>query len=45
MTPAIYGDYVVSPEVLRGHEPLEFYGRAPGYSATTDVAIASPDDW
>jgi len=24
---AVYGDYVVTPEVLRGREPLEFVGR------------------
>ena len=45
MTPAIYGDYVVSPEVLRGLQPLEFYGRAPGYSGAANVAAAPPDDW
>ena len=46
MTPAVYGDYVVSPEVLRGERSLEFYGRAPGYeSGTANVATAPPDDW
>jgi hypothetical protein len=51
MTPAIYGDYVVSPAVLRGDDPLEFYGRAPGYesSYTADVSSAPPttppSDW
>ena len=45
MTPAIYGDYVVSPEVLRGNQPLEFYGRAPGYGSSAHVASAPPDDW
>ena len=30
-TPAIRGDYVVTPSHLRGEQPLEFFGRAPGY--------------
>ena len=46
ISPAVYGDYVVSPDVLRGERPLEFYGRAPGYSSGTgNVATAPPDDW
>jgi hypothetical protein len=28
-TPAVRGDYVVTPEHLRGERPLEFIGRAP----------------
>ena len=49
MTPAVYGDYVVSPAVLQGQESLEFYGRAPGYTpddyAPSDVSAAPPTDW
>ena len=44
ITPSVYGDYVISPAVLRGEEPLEFYGRAPGYSPG-NVSAAAPDDW
>ena len=44
ITPAVYGDYVIAPAVLRGQQPLEFYGRAPGYSAG-NVSAAGPDDW
>jgi type IV secretory pathway VirB2 component (pilin) len=31
VTPAVRGDYVVTPSILRGEEPLEFIGRRPGY--------------
>ena len=31
VTPAVYGDYVVTPSHLRGERDLEFIGRAPGY--------------
>ena len=44
MTPAVYGDYVVSPSVLMGEDTLEFLGRAPGKEAL-DVNAAPPDDW
>ena len=30
-TPAVRGDYVVTPEHLRGKRPLEFIGRDPEY--------------
>lgn len=29
--PAVRGDYVVTPAVIRGEEKLEFVGRRPGY--------------
>ena len=31
VTPAVRGDYVVTPSILRGERPLEFIGRRPGY--------------
>jgi hypothetical protein len=31
VTPAVRGDYVVTPTHLRGEQPLEFIGREPGY--------------
>lgn len=31
MTPAVRGDYVVTPSHLRGEKPLQFIGRRPGY--------------
>ena len=49
ITPAVYGDYVISPAVLQGEESLEFYGRAPGYSSpAANVSAAPPpppSDW
>ena len=44
ITPSVYGDYVISPAVLRGEQKLEFLGRAPGYSSG-NVSAAGPDDW
>ena len=37
VTPAVRGDYVVTPAILRGEEPLEFIGRRPGYEQDTMV--------
>lgn len=31
MIPAVRGDYVVTPSILRGERTLEFIGRRPGY--------------
>ena len=33
ITPAVRGDYVVTPAVLRGERPLEFIGKDPEYRA------------
>jgi hypothetical protein len=35
MTPAVRGDYVVTPSHLRGDSSLEFLGRRPGYGAVS----------
>ncbi len=42
ITPAVRGDYVVTPAVLRGERSLEFYGRAPGYG---QEQLAKAPDW
>lgn len=31
LTPAVRGDYYVTPDHLRGEKPLEFFGRDPNY--------------
>lgn len=31
ITPAVRGDYVITPDVLRRERPLEFFGRDPAY--------------
>ena len=31
VTPAVRGDYVVTPTHLRGEQPLEFFGHDPNY--------------
>lgn len=40
---ALYGDYVVTPEILKGERPLEFVGRSPE-SRTQDPVAAPPSD-
>lgn len=40
--PAVRGDYVVTPEILRGERSLEFYGREPGYEQDQ---LAKAPDW
>jgi hypothetical protein len=37
VTPAVRGDYVVTPAVLRGEQSLEFIGRRPGYEENAVV--------
>jgi hypothetical protein len=40
---ALYGDYVVTPDVLRGERPLEFVGRSPD-SAGEEKVASPPSD-
>jgi hypothetical protein len=40
---ALYGDYVVTPDVLKGERPLEFVGRAPESGASSQVASPPSD--
>ncbi len=40
---ALYGDYVVTPDVLRGERPLEFVGRPSDPSASENVAVPASD--
>ncbi len=42
VTPAVRGDYVVTPSHLRGERPIEFFGKDPEYRTTT--AEATPED-
>lgn len=37
ITPAVRGDYVVTPSHLRGERPLEFIGRDPAYRQVPEV--------
>jgi hypothetical protein len=37
VTPAIRGDYVITPSHLRGEKPVEFIGRRPAYREETVV--------
>lgn len=38
VTPAVRGDYVITPELLRGERPIEFFGKDPNYRTN------APDD-
>jgi hypothetical protein len=37
VTPAVRGDYVVTPQHIRGERNLEFFGRSPDYREETVV--------
>jgi len=41
LTPSVRGDYVVTPEHLRGQRPLEFFGREPA-AHTTHARVEPP---
>lgn len=44
LTPSVLGDYVVTPDHLRGKSTLEFFGRDPKYAPEqVDVAASPPD--
>jgi hypothetical protein len=42
VTPAVRGDYVLTPSLIRGERPIEFFGKDPEYRTTT--AEATPED-
>ena len=42
VTPAVRGDYVLTPSLLRGDRPIEFFGKDPEYRTTT--AEVTPED-
>ena len=46
LTPSVRGDYVVTPEHLRGDRPLEFFGREAGggtHASAEPPAVSSGD--
>ena len=42
ITPAVRGDYVITPALLRGERPLEFFGKDPEYRSEEAPAEADP---
>jgi hypothetical protein len=42
LTPSVRGDYVVTPEHLRGEKPLEFFGREPNDESQRASAETPP---
>jgi hypothetical protein len=43
VTPAVRGDYVVTPAVLRMQRSLEFYGRDPRYRTSQHATMMAED--
>jgi hypothetical protein len=41
--PAVRGDYVVTPAVLKGERPLEFYGHRRAKASSGESMAATPD--
>ncbi len=44
VTPAVRGDYVVTPEHIRMERSIEFYGREPQYREVQQAAATPPPD-
>jgi hypothetical protein len=42
VTPAVRGDYVITPSLLRGERPIEFFGRDPAYRAEAPAEAEPP---
>lgn len=42
ITPAVRGDYVITPSHIRGERTLEFFGRSPGYQPMDVAAERQP---
>ncbi len=42
ITPAVLGDYVVTPSHLRGERPLEFFGRRAEYREPPSAVVEEP---
>lgn len=42
ITPAVLGDYVVTPAHLRGERPLEFFGRKSEYREPPSAVVEEP---
>lgn len=44
LTPSVLGDYVITPNHLRGEQTVEFFGRDPEYAEEQiDVAASPPE--
>lgn len=43
VTPAVRGDYVITPAQLRMEQPIEFFGRDPAYRDDVNQQVASED--
>jgi type IV secretory pathway VirB2 component (pilin) len=42
ITPSVRGDYVITPALLRGERPVEFFGKDPEYRSEAAPAEADP---
>lgn len=43
VTPAVRGDYVITPRHLRMEDRIEFFGRDPAYREASSAQVASED--
>ena len=43
VTPAVRGDYVVTPSVIRMEDSLEFFGRHPRYRVSNHASVQQED--
>lgn len=43
ITPAVRGDYVITPAQLRMEQPIEFFGRDPAYRDDANQQVAAED--
>ena len=44
LTPSVLGDYVITPDHLRGDRPVEFFGRDPEYvEEELDLVVSSTE--
>jgi hypothetical protein len=42
--PAVRGDYVITPAIIRGDQKLEFVGRRPGYGRSDQIVAEEIDE-
>jgi type IV secretory pathway VirB2 component (pilin) len=44
ITPSVRGDYVITPALLRGERPVEFFGKDPQYRSEAAPGEAAPGE-
>ena len=44
ITPSVRGDYVITPALLKGERPVEFFGKDPQYRSEAAPSEAAPSE-